>query len=314
MTLTQSYSPEHPQLLLDLEVPTSGQAPAEGWPTIVWLHGGGWRLQDRLARPDFTRHFADRGFAMASIDYRLAPDNTHPAQVVDLRQALRWLRANADRLGIDPQRIGLWGSSAGAHVAAFAALSARTAELQGETVPEGYASWSTDVSCVVDGYGPALIGDLLPEWSHSDPARHTPEEDLLGGPAASAPEFDALLDRAAAASPALLDAADAPPFLILHGTGDTLVPAEQSQALHDHLVTAGGESLLCLIEGFGHGFLNPGEVQELGPGMRLDNGRLEAEPGAPCTVQGEGSFAPGERGASFDLIHDFFAHHLQHNR
>ena len=80
MTLTQSYSPEHPQLLLDLEVPTSGQAPAEGWPTIVWLHGGGWRLQDRLARPDFTRHFADRGFAMASIDYRLAPDNTHPAQ------------------------------------------------------------------------------------------------------------------------------------------------------------------------------------------------------------------------------------------
>jgi acetyl esterase/lipase len=115
---------------------------------------------------------------------------------------------------------------------------------------------------------------------------------------------------AQAASPALLPVHDAPPFLILHGTGDTLVPAGQSRALHDHLVAGGGESLLYLIEGFGHGFLNPGTVQELGPGIRLDNGRLEAEPTAPAVIDDRGSFDPRGRAASLDLIADFFAAHL----
>lgn len=314
MTLTEAFSPGHPELLIDIELPRTGSAPNGGWPTIVWLHGGGWRLQDRTARPEFTRHYASHGFAMASIDYRLAPDWTHPAQVVDLRQALRWLRANSDRLWVDPQRIGLWGSSAGSHVAAFTALSSQTTVLPTETIPAGFESWSTEVTCIVDGYGPALIGDLLSDWSQSDPDKHTPEEDLLGGPATSAADHDALLDDAAAASPALLDASMAPPFLILHGTGDTMVPATQSQALHEHLIAAGRESLLCLIEGFGHGFLNPGEVQELGPNMRLDNGRLEAEPDTPCTITGQGSFDPQNRSASFALIHDFFAHHLSVGR
>src|SRR5699024_10694945 len=75
MTRTASFDPAHPELLLDLEVPT-GQPPTTGWPVIVWIHGGGWRLQDRTARPDFSRHFCESGFAMVSIDYRLAPE--HP--------------------------------------------------------------------------------------------------------------------------------------------------------------------------------------------------------------------------------------------
>lgn len=314
MIRTESYSPNRPELLIDIELPTTDTAPPDGWPTIVWLHGGGWRLQDRLARPDFTRNFASRGFAMASIDYRLAPEHTHPAQVVDLRQALRWLRANSERLTVDPNRIALWGSSAGGHIATVTALSSQTASLPGESVPASFEEHPTDVTCVVEGYGPALIGELLRDWKQADPTRHTPEEDLLGGPATSATEHRALLDRAAAASPALLDAAEAPPFLILHGTADTLVPSSQSQELHDHLLAADRESLLCLVEGFGHGFLNPGEVQELGPGIRLDNGRLEAEPDTPCTIVGAGSFDPHGRSASFDLIHDFFTHHLYAGR
>lgn len=79
MTRTASFDPAHPELLLDLEVPT-GQPPTTGWPVIVWIHGGGWRLQDRTARPDFSRHFCESGFAMVSIDYRLAPEHPHPAQ------------------------------------------------------------------------------------------------------------------------------------------------------------------------------------------------------------------------------------------
>jgi len=314
MTISESFSPDHPELLIDIVLPVAETAPDRGWPTIVWVHGGGWRMQDRLARPDFSRHFASRGIAMASIDYRLAPENRHPAQVADLRQALRWLRANSENLGIDPYRIGLWGSSAGGHVAAFTALSSETAELAGETVPADFAQWPTAVSCVVEGYGPTLIGELLPDRISAVSAEHTPEEDLLGGPAASESEKSGLLARAAEASPALLDASDAPPFLILHGTGDTLVPHSQSQELHDHLQAAGSESLLCLIEGFGHGFFNPGEVEELGPGRRLDNGRLEAEPDTACTFAGNGSFSTRARGASFELIHDFFAHHLSVGR
>jgi acetyl esterase/lipase len=305
MTVTESFSPDFPELLIDIEQPgpEAPPAPATGRPVIVWLHGGGWRLQDRTARPDFLRHFAARGFTMASIDYRLAPQYRHPAQVEDLRQALRWLRANSRRLGIDPARIGLWGSSAGGHVAAYTALTSGVQRLvqdgHMESVPEAYAGFGTQVSCVVEGYGPAAI------------------DRLLGGPAASAVEQEALLGRARAASPAELQLsrtvpAGPPPFFILHGVGDTMVPPTQSQALHECLTAAGGQSLLYLVDGFGHGFRNPGEVQELGPGIRLDNGRLEAEPNRPYTVQTSATnqFDTAGQAASFNLIGDYFAFHL----
>ncbi|RBP62800.1 acetyl esterase/lipase [Brevibacterium sanguinis] len=344
--ITESFAPHHPELLIDLVLPES-PAPAGGWPVIVWLHGGGWRLQDRTARPDFRIHFAVAGFAMASIDYRLAPAHPHPAQVLDLRQALRWLRRNAERFGLDAEAIGLWGSSAGSHIAAFTALSAEVAILGDERIPAGFQRFGTHVSCVVDGYGPTLIEPLLPAF---DPARiaaadlrSTPEEDLLGGPATSASEDRKIRERARAASPALLDLPESgsasfstagldpattsdrdpnsnrgrrvpPPFLIMHGTADTAVGSEQSATLHERLSAAGGESLLCLIDGFGHGFLNPGEVLELGPGVVLDNGRLEAEPDAPCVFDNRGGFAPRQDSASFDLIHDFFVHHLKKGR
>lgn len=317
-TVTEAFSPEFPDLLLDLVLPAGDTAagadaarPATGRPVIVWLHGGGWRLQDRTARQDFARFYAPRGFAMVSVDYRLAPRWRHPAQVCDLRQALRWLRVNADRFGLDADRIGLWGSSAGGHIAAVTALSSHLDLLPGESVPAGYEGQSTAVTCVVEGYGPALIADLLPGTDRPADLPHTPEEDLMGGPASSPEEHADLLARARLASPPLLDCPAPPPFHILHGTADPFVPASQSVALHEHLVDLGGESLLHVIEGFGHGFLNPGDVMELGPGVRLDNGRLEREPDAPFTVDVRGRFDPGDRHPDLDLIGDFFAFHLQ---
>jgi acetyl esterase/lipase len=313
-TLTESFSPDIPELLIDLELPEDQERPEAGWPVIVWLHGGGWRLQDRTARPEFHRYFTPRGFVMASIDYRLAPENVHPAQVADLRQALRWLRVNAERLGINPDRIGLWGSSAGGHIAAFAALSSHVDALPQERVPAEYSGVSAAVNSVVEGYGPALIADLLPGTDRPTEMPHTPEEDLVGGPVSAPEEYDELLARARLASPALIDSPSPPPFFILHGTGDTMVPASQSEALHQHVTDLGGDSLLYLIEGFGHGFLNPGDVMELGPGVRLDNGRLEREPDTPFTASesaGEDNFNPRGRPASIDLIGDFFEHHLQ---
>lgn len=319
-TITESFSPEFPELLIDLVLPRQDtedstqdaiSRPEAGWPVIVWLHGGGWRMQDRLARPDFDRFYAPRGFAMASIDYRLAPTWNHPAQVNDLRQAVRWLKVNADRLGLDADRIGLWGSSAGGHIAAVAALSSHVDLLPGECVPEEFADVSTSVTCVAEGYGPAMIADLLPGLDRPADMPHTPEEDLMGGPASSPEDHAGLLERARLASPPLLDCPAPPPFFVLHGTGDTFIPVSDAEALHNHLVDLGGESLLYVIEGFGHGFLNPGDVMELGPGVVLDNGRLEREPEAPFTSDDKGSFDPAGRPASFDLIGDFFAAHLQ---
>lgn len=142
---------------------------------------------------------------------------------------------------------------------------------------------------MAEGYGPALIPDLLPGADRPADKSNSPEEDLLGGPASTDEERDVLLERARGASPAFTDRPAPPPFLLLHGTGDIMVPPSQSEALHHHLESLGWESLLYFIDGFGHGFLNPGDVQELGPGVRLDNGRLEREPDRDFTLAGTGT-------------------------
>ena len=311
---TCAFGPPADHLLLDLVVP-DGDAPASGRPVVVWLHGGGWRLQDRTACPDLSRHFAARGLAMVSIDYRLAPTHRHPVQVIDLRRALRFLRANASELSLDPDRIGLWGSSAGGHVASMAALLGRQPALPGELATADDLSWPVDVACVVEGYGPAALADLLPPFAPTASGRQpTPEEDLLGGPASSVEDHERLLSRARDASPVEQDAHGAPPFLVLHGLNDQMVPATQSIALHEHLAAAGVDSSLLLIEGFGHGFLNPGDVAELGPGIRLDNGRLERELDTAFAVRQtpDNPFAMQGRSACLDTIGDFFTLHLQH--
>lgn len=105
--------------LADVYVP-DGDGP---FPAIIFLHGGGWRFGDRRLAPDLRRFFAESGFVMVSIDYRLSGEAIFPAAVIDTKTAIRWLRRHAADYNIDPERIGLWGSSAGGHLAAMAALS-----------------------------------------------------------------------------------------------------------------------------------------------------------------------------------------------
>ncbi|SJM66622.1 Esterase/lipase [Corynebacterium glutamicum] len=313
-TETFGFSPDHPELELDLEYPEA-TPPPEGWPVIIWLHGGGWRMQDRTARPDFSQHFAAAGFAMVSIDYSLAPSHPHPAQVQDLRQAIRFLRVHHEDLRLNSERIGLWGSSAGGHVAAMAALLGHLSELDSEHIPADFRGVSSHVSCVMEGYGPAEIEKLLPAFRSGEAGEAkppTPEQDLLGGPATTPENYTLQLSQAQAASPVHQDATHAPPFLIMHGTGDTMVPETQSVALHSQLVHLGRQSTLILIEGFGHGFLNPGNVIELGPGVRLDNGRLEREPHTGFTAQQspENPFELEGLAADHEMIKQFFNLHL----
>ena len=139
--------PNGKPLLADLYLPK--QAPKA--PVIVWLHGGGWRLGDRRLVPDLQRFFAQHGFAMASIDYRLSTEAIFPAAVEDVKTAVRWLRSVASEYGLDPRRIGLWGSSACGHLAALAALSGPALF---ESPASEHASHSSEVQAVMDGYGP----------------------------------------------------------------------------------------------------------------------------------------------------------------
>ena len=133
-TLTYA-SRDGADLLLDLYLPA--QPIRRPTPVIVFLHGGGWSGGTRTTGPDFKRYFAQDGFAMASIEYRLTPSITFPANVEDVRTAVRWLKANAAAHALDPDRICLWGTSAGGHLAAVAGAGAAR-HVRGRRQPESH--------------------------------------------------------------------------------------------------------------------------------------------------------------------------------
>ena len=184
-----------------------------------------------------------RGYAVASIGYRLSSQAKYPAQIEDCRAAIRWLRAHASDYGLDPARIGVWGASAGGHLAALLGTAAGERRFDvGEHLDQ-----SSAVQCVIDSFGPA---DLL-HWG--DPpllaALDTPDTAvarLLGGRVRDHEELARL------ASPVAFVDRHSAPFLILHGQNDPIVPAQQSMVLDAALRRAGVESTLVLIPGGGH--------------------------------------------------------------
>ncbi len=289
-------------LCMDLVLPR-GSGP---WPAIVWLHGGGWFTGDRMLAPDLGRYFAASGFAMASVEYRLSGTAPFPAQLFDVRSAVRFLRRHAVTFGIHSGAIGLWGSSAGGHLAALTAVTGHFSALDGESDDAGDAG----VQAVSEGYGPVDLAAVVAAAAPDSPlaGEQAPEARLLGGPPAEQAEL------AARASPLTYVSAAAPPFQILHGTADVLVPDSQSAALHTALSAAGVESTLYLLDDFRHGFLNPaGRVDLDGPKV-MDDGRLEAEPGTPARFRHARPGhveSSGKAPVSFSAIGDFFAQHLQ---
>lgn len=289
-------------LLMDVALP-HGRGP---FPAILWLHGGGWFTGDRTLAPELGRWFAARGFVMASAEYRLSDIATFPAQLFDVRSAVRFLRRRAGRFGVDPTAIGLWGSSAGGHLAALAAATGNVSELEGEATESGDAS----VQAVSEGYGPVDLAAVVAAAPADFPmaGRNAPESRLLGGLPAQRPAL------AARASPLGHLTRAAPPFQILHGTADVLVPHAQSELLHKALADAGGTSTLYSLDGFRHGFLNPAGRVDLDGPKAMDDGRLAAESAVPadyrCVRPGHPE-RTGRTRVSFDAIGDFFAEHLQ---
>jgi acetyl esterase/lipase len=300
-------SPGGKPLLADLYIPKHTEKPPH---VILWLHGGGWRFGDRRMGPDLSRYFAEWGFAMASIDYRLSTEAIFPAQIEDVKTAIRWLRCVAGHYGFDASRIGLWGSSSGGHLAALAATSGAG------TFEEGtieHASYSSEVQAVVDGYGPT---DFLQMDEHRDPSV-SPSDDpestqLPPGSSASPTSFESLFlgapihscpERVREANPVTYVRTGLAPFFILHGTSDTAVPVHQSELLYDALSAHGNDVTLCLIEGLGHGFLNRDDFDQ-GPSKhvtfrRRTSGQLEQVTDQPP--------------ASFQGIESFFRKHLHAN-
>jgi acetyl esterase/lipase len=230
------------RLLLDLHLP-AGRGP---FPVIVWIHGGGWLSGSKDGGPALRQ--AGRGYAVASINYRFSYQARFPAQIEDSKAAVRWLRANAAQYDLDPDRVAAWGSSAGGHLAAMLGTAGDRADLEGGG---GNIDFSSRVQAVLDWFGPADLLNMESQGLACDLIDHdsilSPESQLIGCALQSCPE------KADRASPVKYVTEDDPPFLIMHGTADCLVPPLQSQGLHDALKAAGVESTLKLLQGAGHG-------------------------------------------------------------
>lgn len=230
-------------LLMDLRIPNRPGP----HPVILYLHSGAWITGDRFGGAAIRQ--ASRGYAVASIDYRLAPTHIWPAQVEDAKAAVRWLRANAARFHLDPDRLGVFGSSAGGHIAAVLGTSGYVATLEGADL--GNPQFSSRVKVVVDLYGPTDLLKIeeqkLPCIPLDGNAPYMPPSLLVGCPIQSCP------DKARAASPMTYVTPDDPPFLIMQGLLDCLTPWPQSVTLHDTLAAAGVDSQLVLIPNGQHG-------------------------------------------------------------
>lgn len=228
---------------LDLRIP-DGPGP---FPVIVYLHSGAWITGDRTGGPAIRQ--ATRGYAVASIDYPLAPQFIWPTQIEACKAAVRWVRANAARFHLDPSRVGAFGTSAGGHLAAMLGTSGGEASLEGLEL--GNAQFSSRVRAVVDFYGPTdllLINDQkLPCYPGLDAnASYMPPSLLIGCPIQQCKE------KTETANPIQYVTADDPPFLIMQGTADCLTPYQQSVMLDDALKTAAVDSTLYLVQGAQH--------------------------------------------------------------
>lgn len=229
-------------------------------PLLVWIHGGGWSGGTK-AQPPFVNALP-RGYVVASVEYRFSQKAKFPAQIQDCQAAIRWLRANADKFSIDPAHIGVGGASAGGHLSALVGTSGgkKAFEMIG-----GNEDQSDRVQAVCDIFGPTDFWTVIAQadedknvknifkWNNGDPYSN-----LIGGGLGEDKE------KCEVVSPVRYVSKDNPPFLILHGDRDALVPYEQSVELSGLLAKADVEVTLQKFPGAGHGgpaFALPAVVQ-----------------------------------------------------
>jgi acetyl esterase/lipase len=234
------YGPHGVGNRLDLYLPEKADEPR---PLVIWVHGGGWEGGSKNGGGP-SLDLLRKGYAVASINYRLSKDAVFPAQIEDCQAAVRWLRSHAKEYNLDPDHFGAWGMSAGGHLVALLGTS------DDATFPVRVAGQqcSCGVQAVCDWFGPA---DFL-HWGTltvDNPLAQRPSaiSRLFGG---TVPEKQ---DLARKASPVTHVSKTSAPFLILHGDKDPIVPLQQSEELNELLKKAGVDSTLHVIKGNGHG-------------------------------------------------------------
>ena len=233
----------HRNQVLDLFLPE--QASDKPLPLMIWIHGGAWMTGSHANPP--VLYLVNKGFAVASIQHRFSQDAIWPAQAYDCKAAIRYLRANAAKYNLDPWHFGVGGDSSGGHLAAFVGTSGDVKEMEGEL---GNTNVSSRVQAVVDWFGPTdftlMAQQSGPRSMLQHDATNSPESRLLGGPVQEKHEL------AKTANPLTYVDKDDPPFLIMHGDNDRLVPLGQSVILAKALIDAGVEVTMKTIHGAGH--------------------------------------------------------------
>lgn len=233
----------HRNQVLDLFLP---EAPsAKPWPLLIWIHGGAWLGGDQASPP--VVYLLSKGFAVASIQYRMSSDAVWPAQAHDCKAAVRWLRANAARYHLAPDHFGVGGDSAGGHLAAFVGTSGEVPQIEGDL---GVTNVSSRVQAVIDWFGPTDLVIMGQQAGPHSMIQHdradSPESRLVGGP------IQEKRDLAATANPLTYIDKNDPAFLVMHGDNDQLVPLAQSVILAKALIDAGVEVTMKTIPGAGH--------------------------------------------------------------
>jgi len=225
------------KLCLDIATPGEGDA---ALPAVVFIHGGGWKAGSKKDMAHFVNGVARMGFVGVSVQYRLVPAAKFPAQIEDCKAAIRWLRANAKKYRIDPDRIGVVGFSAGGHLVSLLGTTDKNDGLEGP----GDLDQSSKVQAVVNFFGPTDLSTR--DWDkHLEQTLIVP---LLGATFEQSPEA---YQKASAIT---YVTKDDPPFLFFHGTLDALVPHDQSTRLAEKLKASGVPAQAVILEGEQHGF------------------------------------------------------------
>ena len=231
---------------LDLALPIK-RTSDKPLPVIAFIHGGGWRGGSKDGGLNRIRSFLKSGnYAGVSIGYRLSNEAKWPAQIHDCKAAIRWVKANAVKHGLDGSKIAVHGTSAGGHLVAMLGTSAGVKAMDGSI--GAYTSQSTKVACVVDYFGPTnflRMNDFDSRIDHD--AKDSPEGLLIGGPVQDNKK------KTLTADPISYVSKEDSPFLIMHGTKDMAVPYNQSVILHSALKKIGVPSALLMVTGGGHG-------------------------------------------------------------
>ncbi|HLN53318.1 MAG TPA: alpha/beta hydrolase [Lentimicrobium sp.] len=250
--LDVAYATKSPAQKLDVYIPDEGEGP---FPVILSIHGGAFKSGDKGdGQVTPMLEGLKRGYAVVSINYRLSGEAIWPAQIQDVKAAIRWIRANSKQYKLNSEKIAAWGGSAGGHLSAMAGTSGNVKEL--EDLTQGNADQSSRVQAVVDWFGPTdfiKMDEHAKESKVSNPQIHSipdsPESQLIGKNLADAPEL------VKAANPETYITKDDPPFFIQHGSADPLVPYPQSVYFAEKLEKViGKDKVTCeLIPGSGHG-------------------------------------------------------------